>query len=267
MVRNSLDARVVHSGEVLMRQGDVADGLYIVGSGRLQVLIERDDGSQEVINEVGRGALVGEMALLTDSPRSATITALRDSHVLFLSSDAFARVVQAHPHALRVIAGALISTLMNTIRHGSKATPATSIVIVPLDESQAVRELGDRLAHSLESLVGATPVVHAHDMPAELEGASQLRRAAWREQLEAAHGAVVYVADPTFERVDRRVRRAGGSAAARRGGGRLAAVARRGGRARTAPGRDRAALRAGAAAQPDHEHPARDPALAHHPPR
>ena len=53
MVRNSLDARVVRSGEVLMRQGDVADGLYIVGSGRLQVLIEHDDGSQEVINEVG----------------------------------------------------------------------------------------------------------------------------------------------------------------------------------------------------------------------
>ena len=30
--------RVVHSGEVLMRQGDAADGLYLVGSGRLQVL-------------------------------------------------------------------------------------------------------------------------------------------------------------------------------------------------------------------------------------
>ena len=166
------------------------------------------------------------MALLTDSPRSATITALRDSHVLFLSSDTFARVVQAHPHTLHVIAGALISTLMNTIRHGSKATPATSIVIVPLDESQPVRELGNRLAHSLEPLVGFTPVVHAHDMPAELRGRRRsCGRAAWREQLEAAHGAVVYVADPTFDRVDRRVRRAGGSAGARRGGGWVAAVA------------------------------------------
>jgi predicted acylesterase/phospholipase RssA len=138
------------------------------------------------------------MALLTDSPRSATITALRDSHVLFLSSDAFGRVVQAHPPALRSISSALISKLMDSIRHGSIPTPATSIVIVPLDESEPVRELGDRLARSLELLSGLVPVVRAGDMPAELARASQLRRAAWREQLEAAHGAVVYVAEPTF---------------------------------------------------------------------
>src|SRR6185503_746807 len=119
LVRTALDPRVVRSGEVLMRQGDAADGLYLVGSGRLQVKIEREDGSEEVINELGRGALVGEMALLTDSPRSATITALRDSHVLFLSSDAFGRVVQAHPQALRVISSALITRLMYTIQHGA----------------------------------------------------------------------------------------------------------------------------------------------------
>jgi NTE family protein len=198
LVRTALDPRVVRNGEVLMRQGDAADGLYLVGSGRLQVKIEREDGSEEVINEVGRGALVGEMALLTDSPRSATITALRDSHVLFLSSDAFGRVVQAHPSALRVISSALISKLMYSIRYGSTPTPATSIVILPLDESEPVRELGDRLARSLELLSGLVPVVRADDMPAELAESSQLRRAAWREQLEAAHGAVVYVAEPTF---------------------------------------------------------------------
>lgn len=198
LLRDELDARVVANGEVLMRQGDAADGLYLVGSGRLQVKIEREDGSEEVINEIGRGDLVGEMALLTDSPRSATITALRDSHVLFLSSDAFGRVVQAHPQALRVISSALISRLMHTIQHGLTPTPATSIVIVPLDESGPVRELGDRLARSLELVVGLVPVVRAADMPAELGDSSQLRRAAWREQIEAAHGAVVYVADPTF---------------------------------------------------------------------
>ena len=198
LVRNALEARVVRYGEVLMHQGDAADGLYLVGSGRLQVLIVREDGSEEIINEVGRGALVGEMALLTDSPRSATIRALRDSHLLFLSSAAFGRVVQANPQALRVIASALISKLMYTIRHGTTSTPATSIVIVPLDESEAVRELGDRLARSLESLMGEVPVVHVDDMAAELAQSSQLRRAAWREQIEGSHGAVVYVAEPTF---------------------------------------------------------------------
>jgi predicted acylesterase/phospholipase RssA/CRP-like cAMP-binding protein len=198
LVRDALIARVLRNDEVLMHQGDDADGLYLVGSGRLQVVIERDDGSSEVISEVGRGDLVGEMALLTDNPRSATVVAVRDSHVLFLSSDAFAQVVQAHPQALRVISSALISKLMNTIRYGNTATPATSIVIIPLDESTPVREFGSRIARSLVPLVGDVPVVRAQDMPAELHQASQLRRAAWRERLETSHAAVVYVTDPTF---------------------------------------------------------------------
>ena len=75
LVRNALEARVVRSGEVLMRQGDIADGLYIVGSGRLQVMIERDDGSQDVINEVGRGHARRRDGAPHRQPRSATITA------------------------------------------------------------------------------------------------------------------------------------------------------------------------------------------------
>jgi len=199
LVRDALVPRVVHNGEILMRQGDAADGLYIVGSGRLQVVIDRDDGAPEVINEIGRGDLVGEMALLTDSPRSATIIAVRESHMLFLSSDAFARVVQSHPEALRTISSALISKLMHTIRYGSATTPATSISIVPLDDSPPVRELGDRLARSLRPLIGPVPVVRADDRPAELGEASPLRRAAWREHLETANRAVIYITDPTFD--------------------------------------------------------------------
>jgi predicted acylesterase/phospholipase RssA len=106
--------------------------------------------------------------------------------------------VQAYPQALRVISSALISKLMKTIRYGNTATPATSIVIIALDESPPVREFGDRIARSLASLVGDVPVVRAQDMPAELHQASQLRRAAWREGLETSHAAVVYVTDPAF---------------------------------------------------------------------
>src|SRR5262245_42045477 len=97
LVRHSLDVRIVRDGQVLMRTGDAADGLYLVGSGRLQVAIDRPDGSGALVTEVSRGDVVGEMALLTDSPRSATVTALRDSHVFFLTRDAFARVARAYP--------------------------------------------------------------------------------------------------------------------------------------------------------------------------
>ena len=97
VIHKELDLRIARRGEVLMRQGDAADGLYLVGSGRLQVLLTTGDGKEVVLNEVGRGELVGEMALLTDKPRSATIVALRDSHVLFLSTDAFAASCKRTP--------------------------------------------------------------------------------------------------------------------------------------------------------------------------
>lgn len=195
-----LELRTSRRGEVLMRQGDTADGLYLIGSGRLQVILTQHDGTDVVLNEAGRGELVGEMALLTDKPRSATIIALRDSHVLFLSTEAFSRIVQAHPQALRVISSALIDKLMNTIRQGTTTSPATSIAILPLDDSIHVRELGARLGRCLEPLVGTVSVVTADSARAELgSNPSNLARAVWREHLEGAFGAVVYIAGSTFD--------------------------------------------------------------------
>ena len=126
MLRAELELRTARRGETLIRQGDAADGMYIVGSGRLQVTVTTEDGTGVTV-EVGRGELTGEMALLTDRPRSATVIALRDSHLLFLSTEGFGRLVHAHPQALRVISSALIDKLMLTIRRGSRTSPATTI--------------------------------------------------------------------------------------------------------------------------------------------
>ena len=234
-VRSALEPRVVRDGEVLMRLGDAADGLYFVASGRLQIVIERADGTTAVVNEVGRGDVVGEMALLTDSPRSATIVALRESHVLFLGNDAFARVVRAHPDALRSISGVLISKLMHTIRFGSTTTPATSITLVPLDDSEAVRELGDRLARSLERFLGAVPVVprgpHARRSRRVVSASAGHMARATRGL--ARRGRVR--GRRNMRRVDRRVRRSFGSHRAGRVGRRAESLACGGSRAEPAP--------------------------------
>jgi hypothetical protein len=74
-------------GQYLFRQGDHADALALVGSGRLLVIDEGDgtlggDGPDQVIGVLARGSWVGELALLTGARRSATIQALRDSQLL-----------------------------------------------------------------------------------------------------------------------------------------------------------------------------------------
>ena len=69
----------IETGEVLIRQGDDADALYVVRHGRLRTTATDNDGSSRDVGEVGKGEVVGEMALITDDKRSATVTAMRDS--------------------------------------------------------------------------------------------------------------------------------------------------------------------------------------------
>ncbi len=84
-------------GEVLFRQGDPPDCLYIVVHGRLEVILERADGGREVVDQVGPGECIGEMALLADEPRSATIQAIRDSELVRLSKDKFDLLLDRYP--------------------------------------------------------------------------------------------------------------------------------------------------------------------------
>jgi NTE family protein len=87
----------VRRGEVLMRQGDQADALYLVVSGRFAVEV---DGRH--VAEVGSGAPIGEVAF-SDGRRTATVTALRDSLVLKLPHAEFLELTESNPAILKPI--------------------------------------------------------------------------------------------------------------------------------------------------------------------
>ena len=81
-------------GDVLVRQGETADALYIVVTGRFVVTL---DGRREPVAELGPGQPVGEIAFLAGGVRTATVTALRDSLVLRLGRAEFERAVGEEP--------------------------------------------------------------------------------------------------------------------------------------------------------------------------
>ena len=60
-------------GEVFIRQGDVGDSLYIIMSGQIKVFRTSSSGLETVLAHLGAGNSIGEMALLTDEPRSASV--------------------------------------------------------------------------------------------------------------------------------------------------------------------------------------------------
>jgi hypothetical protein len=101
--------RRVAAGDVVVRQGDAGDLFYVVENGRVRVEI---DG--EPVNDLWPGEAFGEIALLRDLPRTATVTALEETDLLALERDEFIAAVTGHApsrEAADAVIGARIASL------------------------------------------------------------------------------------------------------------------------------------------------------------
>jgi CRP/FNR family cyclic AMP-dependent transcriptional regulator len=76
-------------GSVIMHAGDPTDSLYIIISGRLKVMMGEADGKEVILAILGPGEFFGEMGLIDDSPRSATVLAIEPCELLAVSKFAF----------------------------------------------------------------------------------------------------------------------------------------------------------------------------------
>ena len=96
---------VLDAGEVLFRQGDLADALYILASGRLEIETRLPGDESAALSPILPGEVVGEFALLDDAPRSARVTASAPSNGLRLSRARFhAALVDAQPGTVQLAA-------------------------------------------------------------------------------------------------------------------------------------------------------------------
>lgn len=82
--------------DVLFREGEAGDALYIVLDGKVQVS-KLADGADHPVSVENAGKVLGEMALLDGEARSATCTMLKAGSVAIMTRDAFARLEKEHP--------------------------------------------------------------------------------------------------------------------------------------------------------------------------
>ena len=85
-LERSLTRVALEAGEVLFRAGDAGDSLYVVMAGRVR-LLAGEPGAERAIRDLGPGELLGESALLTGEPRTATVIAVRDTELYRLSAE------------------------------------------------------------------------------------------------------------------------------------------------------------------------------------
>jgi CRP/FNR family transcriptional regulator, cyclic AMP receptor protein len=92
-------------GSVVFQEGDPGDYLLIVEKGQVKVVLLGDDGQETIINLLDPPALLGEIALLDDAPRSATVIAVTATEFLQIARGPFLALIKKHPAlALEIMA-------------------------------------------------------------------------------------------------------------------------------------------------------------------
>lgn len=103
--------KVYHDGEVVVRQGEVGDGVFVIQEGRLEILSE-SQGKETRIRVAGKDELVGEMAVFERQVRSATVRALGEARVLTLDRKNFLGRINEDPS----LAFRLVETMSHRVR-------------------------------------------------------------------------------------------------------------------------------------------------------
>lgn len=92
----------LHAGEALMKQGEPGDTAYVVLAGGFE--IRKQSGPSVIKVDVRNpGEIIGEMALLSNAPRSATVVAVEDSETLCVSQEAFENLLSTSPSATMAV--------------------------------------------------------------------------------------------------------------------------------------------------------------------
>ena len=102
-------------GEILMRQGDPADCAYVILEGEVEVLASTSSG-EFVIAVLGRNAVPGEIGVLTDAPRTATVRAKGPVSTLRISPEVFLRLASGRPDRALHVMRQLSAHIANDLR-------------------------------------------------------------------------------------------------------------------------------------------------------
>ncbi len=146
-VVDRVEWRRLEAGEVLFREGDLADAAYFVVGGRLMVLAADTDGNEQLVAELGRGEVVGELGLLDRAPRSATVRAVRDTTLAAFSTSTFEELVATSPQMmLNVTRGILTRLRKPTQRKFDRAASLTIAVTADTDADALVSEIVAEIA-------------------------------------------------------------------------------------------------------------------------
>jgi len=130
-IRSEAEFVDLQSGELLFRQGERSDDVYFLLSGRLRAHTE-DGGKRTILGEIGRGETVGELALFTDEPRSASIVALRNSALVKVTRRQVERAFAVSPPIALQMTRTIIERFRRSERQRAAPIIPVNVCLLPI---------------------------------------------------------------------------------------------------------------------------------------
>ena len=132
---------------VLFLAGDPGDGCYRIEQGLLKVTMVSRSGAERILAFLGPDAIVGELSMIDGRPRSASVVAVRDSALSFLSRAAFEAFVRKHPEVYKT----LVVVLAARLRETDTAIAAGSFLPLRGRVASTLLELADNFGQDVGS--------------------------------------------------------------------------------------------------------------------
>jgi CRP/FNR family cyclic AMP-dependent transcriptional regulator len=155
-------------GDVLFREGDQGDRLYVIGEGKIKLGRSSSDGRENLLAILGPGEMFGELSLFDPGPRTATATAVAETQILALSQDQLRSFLASRP----TVAFSLLAALARRLRRTNESLADLVFTDVPGRVAKALLDLADRFGRPVEE-----GVMVSHDLTqeelAQLVGASR----------------------------------------------------------------------------------------------
>jgi len=214
----------VNAGQAIYHQHDESDAIYIVLNGRLRAIQESDDGKMKVIGEYGQGESIGELEVLTESTRSGTLHAIRDTELAKFPKTLFNSLAQEHP-GITIKVSKIIASRMRALTENPMIEPpsnesklavsrpkATStmnlrtVAIVPCTAGVPVVEFGNKLHTALNQIGIINGVITLNQSSIlnhlgrhAFSRMGKLKLSQYLADLEEKYGLVLYVADTSVK--------------------------------------------------------------------
>ena len=188
------ETRHLRAGDWLFRAGDTGADMYVIRAGRLEVMADVLGRPQEVLQTLGPGAVVGELAPLAGDARSASVRARRDASLLRLRHEDLECLLQSDIGFGRSLARTLSRELQRSRRVNAGSVSRAGTVAVMLLGS-GVEEVAHELVEGLRSLAGAYWLDEQRF--GELRPGADVSRALAEllDRLEREHAVVALLAD------------------------------------------------------------------------